>query len=81
MQKFFLILFVGVLCALVGKHTVNTLSVTDELLLQNVEALADIESKPPAYCEFSGNYICPNEGERVKYIHQGYGWKPNEEIY
>ena len=44
MKKVFLVLFVVVLGIFIGSQTVNTLKVTNDVLLENVEALADIEN-------------------------------------
>ena len=44
----------------------------DDLLLKNVEALAEIESMEPIYCEDYGGFTCPNNGKKVGEVYQGY---------
>ena len=71
MQKVFLILFVGVLGIWVSQQTLKT-SVVDDVLLENVEALANGEVFTPILCRFSGDYVCPDNNDRVAIIYQGY---------
>ena len=73
MKKVILILFVGVLGTIIGYQSKKTPVVTDDLMLENVEALANEENKLPIYCEASGCCICPINGARVKYIIESYG--------
>ena len=72
MQKFILILFVGVLGVFVANQTEETPVVTNDVVLENVEALASGESVGITLCLGSGNYTCPDNNERVKTIYQGY---------
>ena len=76
MQKVFLILFVGALTVLVGHKTMKSSIVMDDVLLKNMEALASGENGLPVVCRWSGDYICPNGGDRVKYIYEGYSLRP-----
>ncbi len=76
MQKFFLILFVVALAVLVGHKTMKSSIVMDDVILKNMEALADGENGLPVLCRASGNYICPNFGENVGEIYIGYSLRP-----
>lgn len=74
MQKVVFVIGVFVLGLFVYCNTMNTKPMIDDLLLKNVEALADGENTvtPPTICNGTGNFTCPNFGERVKYVVQGY---------
>ena len=72
MQKFVLILFVGVLGILVANQMEKTSVVTNDVVLENVEALAGGETVGITLCFGSGNYICPDNNERVKTVYIGY---------
>ena len=73
MKKVILILFVGVLGTIIGYQSMKTPVVTNDLILENVEALANEENKLPIDCYVSGSCICPIDGARVKYVIEGYG--------
>lgn len=73
MRKVFLLLFVCALGTFVSGQFKKTSTVVDGILLQNVEALADVETKLPTYCAFTGDCTCPNGGIKVKYVIEGYG--------
>ena len=81
MQKFILFL-VCALGVLVGIQVMDTSSsITNDVLLTNVEALANGESNLPTYCEFVGDCVCPNGGIKVKYVIESYGLEADEETY
>lgn len=46
MQKFFLIFFVGALGSFISQYLNETPIITNDIMLENVEALADLENKP-----------------------------------
>lgn len=71
MQKVFLILFVGVLGIWVSQQAQKT-PIVDDVLLENVEALANDEVPGLTICRGSGDFVCPNFGERVSSIYVGY---------
>ena len=73
MKKVILILFVGVLGTIIGYQSKKTPVVTDDLMLENVEALANEENKLPIICDDFGDFTCPINGARVKYIIESYG--------
>lgn len=79
MRKVFLLLFVCALGTLIGSQVIKTSTVVDEILLQNVEALADLETMLPTYCAFTGDCTCPNGGIKVKYVVESYGVGNDEE--
>lgn len=72
MQKIILILNVGMLSAFIGNQAMKTSIVTNDVLLENVEALANYESPEIIICDFSGNFICPANGKKVGYVYKGY---------
>lgn len=74
MQKVLFVIGVFVLGAFMCCNTMNTKPMIDDLLLKNVEALADGENTapPPTVCDGTGNFTCPIFGEKVKYVVQGY---------
>ena len=71
MQKFFLIFFVSVLGICFSRWTQETPNVND-VILENVEALASFENKLPMLCEGIGTVICPINGNEVAFVYQGY---------
>ena len=46
MQKFFLIFFVGAFGFFISQYLNETPIITNDIMLENVEALADLENKP-----------------------------------
>jgi len=72
MQKVFLILFVGVLGVCVYMHEQES-PIVNDVLLKNVDALADKVANGPTTCWCSGSYTCPGTGEKYEYVYQGYG--------
>lgn len=84
MQKVILFLFVGICGVFIGNQTLRTSVVVNDVLMENVEALASIEGSDfikPVNCLMSGENKCPNEGERVKYVIEGLSLGEDEEIY
>ena len=81
MQKFLVIMCVCLLGGFTCWNSVVSNPSTDELLLENVEALAEWEYIVPTSCYFSGNYTCPINGERVGEVYEGYSLRPDEENY
>ena len=71
MQKVFLILFVGVLGIWVSQQIQKT-PIVDDVLLENVEALANYEITLPTDCWSSGNVTCPGVGIKVEVVYEGY---------
>lgn len=72
MQKVFLFLFVGVLGVLVGHQVQRTSTIVNDVLMENVEALADAEAVGPITCWRTGDLTCPNYGEKVGSVYKGY---------
>ena len=84
MQKVFLVLFVGALGIFIGFRTMKTPAITNDLLLENVEALADMEnsgSDMSVMCLMSGESKCPDGGVKVKYVIEGLSLGEDEETY
>ena len=82
MQKFLLIVCVCLLGAFTCWKSMSSDFVSDDLFLENVEALADEEYLPPlTLCEGSGNFSCPGTGVRVAVVYEGLSLQPNEETY
>lgn len=81
MQKVFLILFVGVLGSIIGQQVQGVSVEIDDVLLENVEALANMEVEGPINCRFSGDLTCPGSGDKVKIVYVGYRLEPDEEAY
>lgn len=72
MQKFFYVLLIGVLSVFIYRQSVNASNITDDVLLENVEALANMENTIPVVCWDEGDCTCPNNGKKYKYIFEGY---------
>ena len=53
----------------------------NDVLLENVEALANFENKLPMYCEGSGSVRCPGNGVWVNAVYEGYSLIPDEETH
>jgi hypothetical protein len=84
MQKFILILFVGVLGVFVANQTEETPAVINDVVLENVEALAELENTGGdirVQCVMSGNIECPISGVKVKYVIEGLSLGDDEETY
>ena len=72
MQKVFLVLFVGVLGVFISNQAMKTSVVANDVLLVNVEALANGEDEEPIVCRGSGNYSCPLDGDKYGFVYKGY---------
>ena len=81
MQKYFLIVCVCLLGAFTCWKSMSSDFVSDDLFLENVEALADEEYIVPIHCEGSGELTCPKIGRKVRDVFQGLSLQPNEESY
>lgn len=80
MQKVFLVLFVGVLGVFISRQTQDA-PIVNDVVLENVEALASTEGGLPIYCEDSGSYSCPLNGDKFGFVYIGYSLEPDEETY
>lgn len=81
MQKFFLVLFVGMLGVFIGNQAMKTSTVDSDVLLANVEALANMETSLPTVCWDQGSCTCPNNGAKVAVVYEGYSLDPDAETY
>ena len=72
MQKIFLVLFVGVLGVFIGQQVQGTPIVMNDVLLENVEALADTENSVPINCRGDGEITCPIDNRKCAYVFKGY---------
>ena len=72
MQKFIFILFVSVLGVLVANQTVEKSVVINNVVLENVEALANTEVSGPIHCQGEGNVTCPISNKKFAYVLIGY---------
>ena len=73
MQKVFLVFFVGVLGVFINNQVMNAPTVVNDVLLENVEALANTETTLHIACFWEGDFICPGTGKKVGEVYQGYG--------
>ena len=81
MQKVFFILGVCALGALVCSQSVGEQAVVKDVVLENVEALANVENRLPTSCEASGDVDCPLDDAKVLYVVESYSLDSNEETY
>lgn len=81
MQKFFFILGVCALGAFVCSQSVDEQAVVKDVVLENVEALANVENRLPTSCEASGDVDCPLDDAKVLYVVESYSLDSNEETY
>lgn len=81
MRKSFLLLFVSVFGVLIGQQVQGTSTTVNSVLLENVEALADMESSIPTVCWDEGHCTCPNNGKKYGYIYEGFSLRGDEETY
>ena len=72
MQKVFLVLLVGLLGVFISDQAMKTSVVANDVLLANVEALANTETTLPTTCFGEGGFTCPIYGIRVEEIYIGY---------
>ena len=80
MQKVLLILFVGVSGVFISRQAHETPTVND-VILENVEALAYGEVSGPISCKGSGEVTCPINNKKCAYVYEGYSLDPDEETY
>ena len=73
MQKVFLVLFVGVLGVFINNQAMKTSVIANDVLLANVEALANTETALHTACFGEGGFTCPDTGRKVGEVYQGYG--------
>ena len=79
MKKKICIVIVGILIALfsgLNLYHFQKEMIMSDVVMANVEALASGENGLPVTCTSSGNYICPNFGEKVGEIYIGYSLRP-----
>lgn len=81
MQKIYLVLLVGILGTFVGEQVQGMSAKINDVLLENVEALADMEMEEPITCWSSGDFTCPGNGKKVGQVYKGYSLDPDEETY
>jgi len=72
MQKIYLVLLVGILGTFIGEQVQGMSAKIDNVLLENVEALADMENNVPINCRGFGDFTCPNDGVKVSNVYLGY---------
>ena len=72
MQKFALILFVGMLGVFIGSQTMETLTVANDVVLKNVEALANSEMPGITTCRGEGEVVCPINNRKCSVVYIGY---------
>ena len=72
MQKFVLVLFVGMLGVFIGCQTMETLTVVDDVVLENVEALANSEMPGLTICRGDGDVVCPANNRKCAVVYIGY---------
>lgn len=76
MQKLVFILIVSALAIWVGNKAAKTPIAMNDVILKNMEALAEGESGVPVTCDWSGEVTCPNNGDKVGVVYQGYSLRP-----
>ncbi|MBR5203719.1 MAG: hypothetical protein IKW32_00655 [Bacteroidaceae bacterium] len=72
MKKVMFIIGVCIFGTFVYWKSAKLNSTVDDLLLKNIEALADMEVSEPFYCRLSGDLTCPDNGKKVGAVYQGY---------
>ena len=70
------ILIVSACAIWIGNKAVKTPIAMNDVILKNMEALADGENGLPVLCALSGNYICPSNGRYVGAVYEGYSLRP-----
>ena len=73
MRKVFLVIFVGMLGVFINNQVMNAPTVVNDVLLENVEALANTETALHTACFGEGGFTCPDTGRKVGEVYQGYG--------
>ena len=81
MRKYLKFSVFVLLIACVFLQTKEKSIVTNELLLENVEALAYEEYEFPILCNWTGDITCPNGGEKVLDVYEMYSLDLDEETY
>lgn len=84
MQKVLLFISVCVLGVIVFCKSTKSNPVVNDLLLKNVEALASLDDSwgnLPIDCMMVGDYKCPIDEQKVKYVVEGLGFGEDEESY
>lgn len=82
MRKIILVLFVGVLGVFVVSRTMKTSVVVNDVVLENVEALAGMEEGGiRVKCVMIGENKCPTSGVKVEYVIEGLSLDGDEEVY
>lgn len=84
MQKVLFVIGVSVLGTFIYWEATKSQPMIDELLLKNVEALADMEdsgSNLPMFCLMSGDCKCPDTDKRVRFVVEGYSLGDDAETY
>lgn len=76
MQKLVFILIVSALAIWVGNKAAKTPIAMNDVILKNIDALADGESGTRITCDWSGNLSCPNTGDKVGAVYEGYSLRP-----
>ena len=72
MQKFFLVLLVGVLGLLFGFQTMGDTPAINDVVLENVEALANSEMPGFTTCRGEGEVVCPPNNRKCAVVYIGY---------
>ena len=84
MQKFIIVLLVCVFGVFLGYHTHKSMSIANDVFLENVEALASMEGSEGdilVKCLMQGDSKCPAGGIKVKYVIEGLSVGDDEENY
>lgn len=76
MQKLVFILIVSALAIWVGNKAAKTPIAMNDVILKNMEALADGENGTNIACDWSGEVTCPNNGVKVGVVYEGYSLRP-----
>ena len=72
MQKFILILLVGVMGIFVANQTMETPIVANDVVLENMEALASAEIPGLTTCRGDGEVVCPSDDRKCAVVYIGY---------
>lgn len=64
-------MFVGVLVIWISQQTQKT-PIVDDVLLENVEALANTEFSEPIICRWDGDVVCPISNRKSGIVYIGY---------
>lgn len=72
MQKYFLVLLVGALGVSFGYQTMRKTPVINDVVLENVEALANSEMPGLTTCRGEGEVVCPDNNRKCAVVYIGY---------